>query len=177
MPTRSGSATPMATRQFRRTASRCLPAPPTRARSTRWKIRIRRLGTNNWYTEDGYGGGGNAGYPPPYSANPVSGGGSYSNCSDPSQPGVKPILDYLKSLPRPIDAALRGGPLLSAEQLQSGLVRQRQERLYRYQPGQHAVHDPAVTTAEHRRQPERPATSPGSTTAISGITTSTIPIS
>jgi len=52
-------------------------------------------GTNNWYIEDGYGNSGNAGYPPPYSASPVSGGGSYSNCSDSSQPGVKPILDYL----------------------------------------------------------------------------------
>jgi len=60
-------------------------------------------GTNNWYTEDGYGSGGNAGSPPPYSVSPVSGGGSYTNCADPSQPGVKPILDYLKSLPRPID--------------------------------------------------------------------------
>jgi phospholipase C len=55
-------------------------------------------GTNNWYTEDGYGNSFNAGYPPPYSPNPVSGGGSYSNCADPSQPGVKPILNYLKSL-------------------------------------------------------------------------------
>ncbi|WGR92643.1 phosphoesterase [Bradyrhizobium sp. ISRA435] len=56
------------------------------------------MGTNNWYIEDGYGAGGNGGYPPPYSTNPVSGGGSYSNCSDPGQPGVKPILDYLKSI-------------------------------------------------------------------------------
>jgi phospholipase C len=47
-------------------------------------------GTNNWYTEDGYGGGG--------FGSPVSGGGSYSNCADSSQPGVKPILDYLKSI-------------------------------------------------------------------------------
>nr|WP_035474959.1 alkaline phosphatase family protein [Burkholderia sp. WSM2230] len=38
-------------------------------------------GTNNWYTQDGYS------------------GGSYSNCSDPSQPGVGPIRQYLKSLP------------------------------------------------------------------------------
>ena len=60
-------------------------------------------GTNNWYTEDGYGNSFNAGYPPPYGIAPVSGGGSYSNCSDPSQPGVKPILDHLQSLPRPID--------------------------------------------------------------------------
>jgi phospholipase C len=34
----------------------------------------------NWYIEDGYR------------------GGSYVNCADPKQPGVKPILDYLTSL-------------------------------------------------------------------------------
>ncbi len=46
--------------------------------------------TNNWYTEDGYGGGsfGSASY----------GGGSYSNCADLSQPGVAPIVNYLHSL-------------------------------------------------------------------------------
>jgi phospholipase C len=66
-------------------------------------------GTNNWYTEDGYGNSGNAGFPPPYSASPVSGGGSYSDCSDPTQPGVKPILDYLKSLPRRIDPRCEAG--------------------------------------------------------------------
>jgi phospholipase C len=38
-------------------------------------------GTNNWYTQDGYS------------------GGSYSNCSDPKQPGVGPVRDYLSSLP------------------------------------------------------------------------------
>jgi len=38
-------------------------------------------GTNNWYTQDGYG------------------GGTYSNCSDRSQPGVKQIASYLDSLP------------------------------------------------------------------------------
>jgi phospholipase C len=37
-------------------------------------------GTNNWYTNDGYG------------------GGSYTNCSDYTQPGVAPILDYLNAL-------------------------------------------------------------------------------
>jgi phospholipase C len=47
-------------------------------------------GTNNWYSEDGYGGGGYG--------SPVYGGGSYSNCSDPSQAGVKEILQYLGSL-------------------------------------------------------------------------------
>jgi phospholipase C len=54
--------------------------------------------TNNWYSEDGYGNSYNAGYPPPYSPAPVSGGGSYSECADPSQPGVGPIVSYLKSL-------------------------------------------------------------------------------
>jgi phospholipase C len=55
-------------------------------------------GTNNWYTEDGYGNSYNAGYPPPYTAEPVSGGGSYSDCSDPGQPGVGPIVAYLNSI-------------------------------------------------------------------------------
>jgi phospholipase C len=55
-------------------------------------------GTNNWYTEDGYGTSNNAGYGPPYTASPVYGGGSYSDCSDPSQPGVGPIVHYLRSL-------------------------------------------------------------------------------
>ncbi len=47
-------------------------------------------GTNNWYTEDGYG----------YSAAPFeNNGGSYVNCSDLSQPGVQPVMAYLSSLP------------------------------------------------------------------------------
>lgn len=48
-------------------------------------------GTNNWWIQDGYGGGsyGSASY----------GGGSYSNCSDSDAPGVGSILDYLSSLP------------------------------------------------------------------------------
>ena len=50
-------------------------------------------GSNNWWTQDGYGGFGNLG-----ASTGVYGGGSYSNCSDPSQPGVGPILDYLKSI-------------------------------------------------------------------------------
>jgi phospholipase C len=52
-------------------------------------------GTNNWWTQDGYGGGG-------FSFSPVYGGGSYSDCSDASQPGVGQIRDYLKSLDPPI---------------------------------------------------------------------------
>jgi phospholipase C len=40
-------------------------------------------GTNNWYLNDGYG------------------GGSYSNCSDPSQPGVGPIVNYLNAIQVP----------------------------------------------------------------------------
>ena len=38
-------------------------------------------GTNNWYVQDGYS------------------GGSYSNCSDASQPGVGQVLNYLSTLP------------------------------------------------------------------------------
>jgi phospholipase C len=54
-------------------------------------------GTNNFWIQDGYGGFGNNG-----SSTGVYGGGSYSNCSDPSEPGVKPVLDYLRSLWPPI---------------------------------------------------------------------------
>jgi len=50
-------------------------------------------GTNNWWTQDGYGGFGNNG-----GSTGVYGGGSYSNCSDLSQPGVGPIVNYLNSL-------------------------------------------------------------------------------
>jgi phospholipase C len=57
-----------------------------------------QTGTNNWWVEDGYGNSYNEGYPPPYTAEPVSGGGSYSNCSDPDQPGVGPVVRYLWSI-------------------------------------------------------------------------------
>ena len=52
-------------------------------------------GTNNWYTEDGYGGGSYG--------SPSYGGGTYTNCSNPFQPGVEAITSYLNSLRRPID--------------------------------------------------------------------------
>jgi len=58
-------------------------------------------GTNNWYTEDGYGGGG--------FGSPQSGGGSYTNCADTTQPGVAPITTYLASLARPIAANCQAG--------------------------------------------------------------------
>jgi phospholipase C len=47
--------------------------------------------TNNWYDQDGYS------------------GGSYSNCSDVSQPGVPAVVNYLESLNPPIDARCTGG--------------------------------------------------------------------
>ena len=55
-------------------------------------------GTNNWWTQDGYGGYGDYGQ-----SHGVYGGGSYSDCSDPSQPGVGPILSYLSSLNPPVN--------------------------------------------------------------------------
>jgi phospholipase C len=48
-------------------------------------------GTNNWYDADGYGGAGG------------TGGGSYVNCGDLSQPGVPAIVNYLQALPRPVE--------------------------------------------------------------------------
>lgn len=46
--------------------------------------------TNNWYIQDGYGGGS--------FGSPSYGGGTYTACADASQPGVKAIHDYLKSV-------------------------------------------------------------------------------
>jgi len=43
--------------------------------------------TNNWYANDGYS------------------GGSYTNCSDPSQPGVTPIVNYLNAMHVPANCA------------------------------------------------------------------------
>ena len=56
-------------------------------------------GTNNWYAQDGYGNNNNAGYPQSaWTTSPVSGGGSYSDCSDTTQPGVGPVVSYLQSI-------------------------------------------------------------------------------
>jgi phospholipase C len=62
-------------------------------------------GTNNWYTQDGYGSDYNSGYPmsewdttQDNGLPIIYGGGSYSNCSDPNEHGVGPILDYLRKL-------------------------------------------------------------------------------
>jgi phospholipase C len=57
--------------------------------------------TNNWYTEDGYGGGS--------FGSPSFGGGSYTDCSDTSQPAVKEIVKYLKSLPTPVPPRCQAG--------------------------------------------------------------------
>ena len=62
-------------------------------------------GTNNWYTQDGYG------------------GGTYSNCSAEKEPGVGPILAYMSELPYKPSCCLFSRPILSAEQLQSRLQR------------------------------------------------------
>jgi phospholipase C len=52
-------------------------------------------GTNNWYTNDGYG------------------GGSYTNCSDYTQPGVAPIVNYLNSIHVPPNCGPRAYYLLN----------------------------------------------------------------
>ncbi|MGH7436682.1 MAG: alkaline phosphatase family protein, partial [Polyangiaceae bacterium] len=58
-------------------------------------------GTNNWYTEDGYGAADSMG-------NPI-GGGSYSECADATQPGVGPVDAYLTSLRHPVDPHCQPG--------------------------------------------------------------------
>lgn len=48
-----------------------------------------QAGTNNYYIEDGYGGASGSAQ--------ADNGGSYVNCADSTQPGVKPILSYLSA--------------------------------------------------------------------------------
>jgi len=60
-------------------------------------------GTNNWYTEDGYGSGSGT------ASSPYFGGGSYSNCSDPTQPGVSAVTQYLHSLRHPVKPNCEAG--------------------------------------------------------------------
>jgi phospholipase C len=57
--------------------------------------------TNNWYMEDGYGAGS--------FGSPSSGGGSYSECADTTQPGVAPIVKYLHSLEPKIPTRCQAG--------------------------------------------------------------------
>jgi phospholipase C len=59
-----------------------------------------QTGTNNWWIQDGYGGFTSKPVTvyPNTTATGVYGGGSYTNCSDSTQPGVEPILNYLASL-------------------------------------------------------------------------------
>jgi phospholipase C len=65
-------------------------------------------GTNNYYTQDGYGDGPSYAETPWITREPLSpknyGGGSYVNCADSTQPGVRVVLTYLGSLARPIPA-------------------------------------------------------------------------
>ena len=59
-----------------------------------------QTGLNNWWIQDGYGGFTSSAITvyPNTTANGVYGGGSYTNCSDNTQPGVAPIVTYLASL-------------------------------------------------------------------------------
>ncbi len=66
-----------------------------------------QLGTNNYYMQDGSGGG--SGSPTAVSPKANYGGGSYSDCSDPSQPGVAPVLNYLNSLERKVKSNCEKG--------------------------------------------------------------------
>jgi phospholipase C len=58
-------------------------------------------GTNNWYTEDGYGNGS--------FGSPSSGGGTYSDCSNEDAPGVQAVLFYLRSLPYDVSSRCAPG--------------------------------------------------------------------
>ena len=70
-------------------------------------------GTNNYYTQDGYGDGPSFSDTAWITREPLSpknyGGGSYVSCADEAQPGVRAVLTYLGSLPRPVPAKCAAG--------------------------------------------------------------------
>ena len=96
--------------------------------STRSRTRIRRRAPTTGTRNDGYR------------------GGSYTNCSDYTQPGVAPIVNYLTRMHVPPNCAPRR--LLSAQQLRSRLHRQRRHRSDQQRPVHPAAGDQA---APHRR--------------------------
>jgi phospholipase C len=61
-------------------------------------------GTNNWYDQDGYS------------------GGSYSNCSDPTQPGVTAVENYLEALGTPINPRCASGAYYLLNNYNPGFV-------------------------------------------------------
>jgi phospholipase C len=62
-----------------------------------------QTGTNNFYTQDGYGGGAGFGSPANKPPNANYGGGSYARCADAAQPGVSTVRTYLAGLKPSID--------------------------------------------------------------------------
>jgi phospholipase C len=66
-----------------------------------------QAGTNNYYTQDGYGGG--SGSPTATPPNANYGGGSYVNCADTTQPGVGVEAHYLGALPNPVNPNCQTG--------------------------------------------------------------------
>ena len=120
-------------------------APPTPAWSTKSKIPNPPAGTNNWYTEDGYGGGS--------FGSPSYGGGTYSDCSDRSQPGVAPVINYLSSLPRPINPNCEPGHYYLLNNYNPGYFGDGTQRLRRHhQPDQTVFTIPPSPAAHHRRR-------------------------
>jgi len=64
-------------------------------------------GTNNFYTQDGYGGG--SGSPTATAPSANYGGGSYVGCADRNEPGVGELRHYLESLPNSVEPNCKWG--------------------------------------------------------------------
>ena len=88
-----------------------------------------QAGTNNYYDQDGYG------------------GGSYSACADLSQPGVPAVVNYLQALPRPVKPNCEAGHYYLLNNYNPGFLGNGVPLpLSRF-----AVHDSADIGAPHRR--------------------------
>ena len=127
--------------------SRGSPERPTPARWMKSKIRIRlpapTTGIPKMVTAAGSFG------------SPSFGGGSYSDCSDPTQPGVVQIVKYLQSLPRPIDPHCEAGHYYLLNNYNPGYFGNGNNAFTDTNADQHGVHDSTLLRAEHRRRADR----------------------
>ena len=84
------------------------------------------------------------------------GGGSYTNCADPTQPGVSAIVKYLQSLPRPIDSHCEAGHYYLLNNYNPGYFGQGENAFAARIRIQHRLHHSAFSHAQHRRRASRP---------------------
>ena len=101
--------------------------------------------TNNFYTQDGYGGG--SGSPTAAAPNANYGGGSYVDCADSTQPGVGAVTSYLAALKPSIQPNCQAGHYYLVNNYNPGYFGDGTNAYTDTNPDQYRVHDSTVECA------------------------------